>query len=189
MKKPLSLLEEIELRPLTQLSEDEKWQLLSIRNEPEVRHAMFNSHEIGREEHAGWMAGLASNQGVEMFSFHYQGRLVGAIGLTEYDRRNSRANWAYYLTESCRGTGVGFAGEFKFLDLVFGELGLEKLNGEVLAFNTSVRALHAKFGFAEEGLRRKHIRRGDEWFDCVLVGITREDWLARRQQVLDDNFE
>lgn len=184
----LSVLQAIELRPLTALTEEQHLEVLAIRNEESVRSAMFTSHEIGREEHLAWVEKLADNRSVEMFALFHNGALAGSIGLTEFDRRNMRANWAYYLTERVRGQGVGIAGEYKFLDTVFSSIGLEKLNGEVLAFNVKVLALHQRFGFVEEGVRRKHIRRDGNWIDCVLIGLTSEEWLQGREAVRNAQF-
>jgi RimJ/RimL family protein N-acetyltransferase len=43
--------------------------------------------------------------------------------------------------------------------------------------------MHQKFGFPIEGVGRKNILRGGERIDVVLLGITIEEWLARRPLV------
>ena len=59
---------------------------------------------------------------------------------------------------------------------VFENLKLNKLCGEVLGFNDRVLQMHAKFGFKQEGLLRKHICKNDEFVDVVSIGLLKEEW-------------
>jgi len=44
--------------------------------------------------------------------------------------------------------------------------------------------MHQKFGFAIEGVRRKNILKEGARVDVVLLGITRDEWLAQRPKML-----
>jgi acyl dehydratase len=63
------------------------------------------------------------------------------------------------------------------LDYAFGELGLEKLNCEVLSFNMPVVEFHRKYGFRIEGIFRAHYERDGERFDIYRLAQFRKSWL------------
>lgn len=69
------------------------------------------------------------------------------------------------------------------LDHAFGDLGLEKINGEVIEGNAASLALHRKLGFKDEGLRRSQVRRLERRLDVHLLGLTVEDWLEARETI------
>lgn len=181
------LVEAIELKPFKDLSAAESERILAIRNEAEVRKNMYTDHEIGLDEHRIWMERTVDRADMEMFAVVLEGQIAGAVGLSAIVSQHARAEWAFYLSQDIQGKGLGSALEFKFLEWAFGERGLHKLNCEVLSFNTAVIGLHKKFGFHEEGVRREHIYRDDEWIDTVLLGITQQEWVdqsaAMRQRL------
>jgi RimJ/RimL family protein N-acetyltransferase len=63
--------------------------------------------------------------------------------------------------------------------------GLEKLNCEVLQSNPAVISLHQKFGFSVEGVRRQNVIKDNVRVDVVMLGITRQEWAARRPKMED----
>src|SRR6266550_861345 len=131
----MDLVEAIELKPFSDLSTAESERILTIRNEPEVRRNMYTDHEIGIEEHRAWLARTNSCDDAKMFAVVLEGEIVGAIGLTSIIPAHRRAEWAFYLSAATQGRGLGSALEFKFLDWVFSDQQLHKLNCEVLSFN------------------------------------------------------
>jgi UDP-4-amino-4,6-dideoxy-N-acetyl-beta-L-altrosamine N-acetyltransferase len=177
------VLDRLELRPLHELPRDEQRKILAIRNQAGVRKNMYTSHEIGEAEHFAWIDRLADDEHTRFFAVYSDGALIGGISLNAINRANKRADWAFYLDEAAQGKGLGSALEFKFLDHAFGPEGLEKLNCEVLDFNQAVIRLHKKFGFQEEGIRRRHIERDGECFDAIFLGILKPEWLARRAEL------
>jgi RimJ/RimL family protein N-acetyltransferase len=47
--------------------------------------------------------------------------------------------------------------------------GVRKLELHVFPYNTGAIKLYEQFGFVQEGLRRGHYRRGDEFVDAILM--------------------
>jgi UDP-4-amino-4,6-dideoxy-N-acetyl-beta-L-altrosamine N-acetyltransferase len=176
MKRLMDIVDAIELKPFSDLSADESERILAIRNEPEVRQNMYTDHEIALAEHNAWVDRTIKRDDVEMFAVVFDNEIVGAIGLTSIVQAQRRSEWAFYLSTSVQGRGLGSALEFKFLTWVFSDRALHKLNAEVLRFNEPVIALHKKFGFREEGVRRDHIFRNGEGIDAVLLGMTEAEW-------------
>jgi UDP-4-amino-4,6-dideoxy-N-acetyl-beta-L-altrosamine N-acetyltransferase len=175
--------EAISLIPILELSPAEQLRILAIRNQPEVRRNMYTSHEISEAEHQAWLQKLARDDSTRFFAVSYNQEIVGGVSLNAISAANARADWAYYLDASLQGKGLGSALEYVFLNRVFGEFGLLKLNCEVLSFNEKVISLHQKFGFQIEGVRRQQLRRGTEAFDVHLLGITRDEWHVARERL------
>lgn len=71
--------------------------------------------------------------------------------------------------------------EFLMLEHAFGELQLNKLFCEVLAFNTAVIQLHQKFGFRIEGILRGQHKVDANYVDIVRLGIFASEWEERRE--------
>jgi len=175
--------ETLSLHPLTDLQESDQMKVLEIRNQPGVRNNMYTTHEISRQEHLQWIESLKKTNGTRFFAVIFENEIIGGVSLNAINTQHGRADWAYYLSETMQGKGVGSALEFKFLDFVFLESGFQKLNCEVLAFNDKVISLHKKFGSKEEGIRRNHIVREQKVHDIVLLGITKDEWLQRRAEL------
>jgi hypothetical protein len=54
--------------------------------------------------------------------------------------------------------------------------GVRKLELHVFPWNTAAIALYERFGFVQEGYRKEHYRRGDDYVDAVLMAY----WVERR---------
>ena len=88
----------------------------------------------------------------------------------------------FYLDENVRG-GLGVALEFSLINFVFTELGLEKLNYEVIETNEAVVKMHQKSGFIEEGFRREKIIKNNARIGVFFLGLTKSDWLREREAI------
>lgn len=151
-----------------------------LRNCPSVRKYMYNDHEIPADEHAAWLAGLRSDSARKVWVIRFHDRIEGVVALGNISPVQKTADWAFYLSPQMQGRGIGGIVEFKLLDIAFGEAGLEKLNCEVLGTNTSVIALHQKFGFRIEGVRRANVIKDGTRTDVVLLGIEVHEWHEKR---------
>ena len=107
---------------------------------------------------------------------------LGVVSVNEIDRLHNKADWAFYLTESARG-GLGSALELSVIDFVFGALGLEKLNCEVIEGNDAIVKMHEKFLFQEEGFRRSNILKDGKRMGVHFLGLTKDDWIAGQDEI------
>lgn len=167
---------------LRDLAAEDKDRLFVWRNSEAVRPYMYTDHQIGRDEHERWFAGIWGDGRRRYWVIELDGKPVGLANLYDIDRANRRCSWAYYLAEpSTRGLGLGSFVEFWVIEQVFGPLGLTKLWCEVLAGNEAVWMLHERHGFRREAHFRRHIWRGEEPQDVYGLGLLAEDWPAHRQ--------
>lgn len=170
-------------RPLIEASPKVQADIRILRNQEDVRKYMYTAHEISVQEHENWLKSLHGNSRQSVFIAIHEDRAAGVVSLNAINVVQKTADWAFYLDAGLQGKGLGSLVEFWMLDYAFGEAGLEKLNCEVLETNPAVVKMHQKFGFTVEGVRRKNILRGGERLDVVLLGITKDEWLAHRPSV------
>jgi UDP-4-amino-4,6-dideoxy-N-acetyl-beta-L-altrosamine N-acetyltransferase len=175
----------INLVPLIQLDSASQMAVRDIRNEENVRRWMFTDHVIGESEHRGWIERLKADDRQIVFAvLDDDSKPLGLVSVNAIDRLHRKAEWAYYLTESERG-GLGPALEFAILNLIFGSLGIEKLNCEVIEGNGAVVKLHKRFLFVEEGFRRSNIVKDGIRVGVHILGLTKEDWVAGKAALAD----
>ena len=168
----------VRLRPLT---EDDRDRVLAWRNTPEVSAYMYTDDIIAPEAHAKWFAAALTDLRRRYWIIEMDGAPVGLANLYDIDPISRRASWAFYLGDpSVRGKSIGAMVELLVLDTVFGEMDLCKLWCEVLETNAGVVRLHQKFGFRQEALLRRHIRKHGEAHDVVGLGLLAEEWQAGR---------
>ena len=149
------------------------------RNLPAVAQYMYTDREISADEHARWFERVLEDPTCSYWVISCDRADVGLACITGIDRAHSRCSWAFYIASSdLRGRGVGSVVEYSVLSHVFDRLGLEKLCCEVLDLNAPVIEMHKRFGFSEEGRLRRHIRKGDQWHDVIVLAMLRENWLA-----------
>jgi UDP-4-amino-4,6-dideoxy-N-acetyl-beta-L-altrosamine N-acetyltransferase len=166
---------------LVPVGPEDRDRLREWRNDPDVARFMYTTHEIGPEEHARWFDGLLADDRRRAWVVRMDDIPVGAAFMTDIDRENRRATWAFYLADPrTRGRGVGSAVEVFVLNHAFDELGLHKLCCEVLSFNEAVVAMHTRFGFRPEGVLHDHYRRDGEWVHVHQLAIWADDWAERR---------
>jgi UDP-4-amino-4,6-dideoxy-N-acetyl-beta-L-altrosamine N-acetyltransferase len=168
------------LRPLK--AEDSPT-LLQWRNLPEVSRFMYTDHQIGRTEHEAWFERALVRKDARYWIISSAGEDLGFVAVTDIDPRHGTASWAFYIAEaSARGKGIGAFTEYTVLNFVFDELGLRKLNCEVLATNPAVLAMHERFGFQQEGLFREEVVKPEGPVDVHRLAILEREWRAVREQ-------
>jgi UDP-4-amino-4,6-dideoxy-N-acetyl-beta-L-altrosamine N-acetyltransferase len=156
--------------------------ILTWRNLPEIRRWMYTDHVISPEEHARWFEGALTDSTRKYWIVEVEGEPVGLANLADIAPAYRRATWAYYLAEgSVRGKGIGAFVEFKVIEHVFGEMGLNKLWCEVLVENEAVWKMHEAFGFRREALFRQHAWKDGAPTDVVGLGLLAAEWAEIRE--------
>ena len=165
------------------MQEEHKKIVRNIRNQESVRKSMYTEHEIQLNEHLAWVERLQSDNRQIVFVVFVDEAVSGVVSVNNIDKLHLKSDWAFYLDANVRGGGVGAALEFSLINFVFEELGLEKLNCEVIETNEAVVKLHKKFGFVEEGFRRENIIKKKKRIGVFFLGLTKFDWVKQRKRV------
>jgi len=171
--------------PILATSPQVQERVRQLRNQPLVRRHMYTEHEISVEEHQHWLASLAGNARQAVFVVMVEDIPRGVVSLNAINPLHQCADWAFYLDSELQGKGLGSQVECWLLDHAFDDVRLAKLNCEVLATNPAVVRLHQKFGFSLEGVRRQNVFKEGERLDVILLGITAQEWHARRPQIVE----
>lgn len=158
--------------------------VLAWRNQESVRKNMYTSHVISPEEHKRWWEVQENNSRTVPLIAEIEEVPVGVVIFTNYCGSGGTATWAFYAAEGAK-KGVGRAMEYAALDYAFQDLGLRKLECEVLSFNMAVVNLHRRHGFEVEGVFRKSYERGGELYDIYRLAIFSETWLRHVKPQID----
>lgn len=105
--------------------------------------------------------------------------LIGSASLRRV-ARDRRAELGYWLGADAWGHGYATEAADALVDFGFEHLGLARIYAQVLAGNVASCRVLEKLGMVDEGLRRRHVRKGKQLCDVILYGLLREEWLERR---------
>jgi ribosomal-protein-serine acetyltransferase len=107
---------------------------------------------------------------------------VGVIQLWPLERDFSTAEWGFVLSESYWGTGVFVRGACLFLDFVFDELGVFRLEARAVAANMRGNGVLRKLGAMREGTLRAGFHNGEGRADHVMWSMLAPEWQRRRNR-------
>jgi ribosomal-protein-alanine N-acetyltransferase len=105
-------------------------------------------------------------------------QLLGSASLRRYVR-DRRAELGYWLGAESWGCGFATEASRALIEFGFRDLGLAKIYAQVLEGNRASCHVLEKLGMVEEGIRRRHIRKGKRLLDVTLYGVLAEEWRAR----------
>ena len=136
--------------PLRGATDSDRDQVLVWRNHPRVREVSLTAHEIAADEHALWWRLVQANPDRHLLIYHHEAVPSGVVLFAREEPEV--AVWSFYLDvdglagrDELLRAWVGV--ERESIAYAFGELGVERIEGEVLADNAAVLALHRRFGF------------------------------------------
>jgi UDP-4-amino-4,6-dideoxy-N-acetyl-beta-L-altrosamine N-acetyltransferase len=147
------------------------------RNSLEVSQYMYTDDFITKEQQTSWFNKISQEENSRYWIVKYEDKKIGVASITNIDRINRKCFWGFYLENTeIRGKGIGAKIEFNVLKVVFDEMNLNKLCGEVFSFNEKVVNMHEKFGFRREGYLRNHIFKNNKFHDVVIIGLLSSEW-------------
>lgn len=110
-------------------------------------------------------------------------RGIGCIGLQQIDWKNRCGSQFFFLVDSAtlchHGLAVGlYVAEalVLFLNFVFSELNLHRIEAETLAYNHRVLRAIEKIGFRSEGIRRARVYRAGQYVDICCYGLLKSEF-------------
>jgi len=167
------------LRPAT---DDDLGAMLAWRNQAANREVSIHPHEITREEHLDWWGRVQGDPSRKVLVFEVEQRPLGVV--TFFDLTPSSAGWGFYLdSETVSAEGIAMTAWLKVMgeavDHAFDELGLDLLEGEVLAGNEAVRMMNRRFRFTEGAPEVRTV--DDRTITVIPITLTRSDRRPRRK--------
>jgi UDP-4-amino-4,6-dideoxy-N-acetyl-beta-L-altrosamine N-acetyltransferase len=183
LMKKIMLVTNVVLREITRCDDATKKAVRDVRNQPEIRKSMYTEHIIILQEHLAWVDRMSNDKQQIVFIVLVDDVVGGIVSINLLDRLHLKSNWAFYLDKNMPN-GLGPSLECVLIKFAFNELGLEKLNCEVIETNDRVVKLHKKFGFMEEGFRRENIIKDRQRIGVFFLGLTKSDWIKCEGEVL-----
>lgn len=151
--------------------------------DPEVAHLLFE--EMGGEPPSTLMLavliGLNRLSGRPDFAIvERSGRLIGSVRLWRISPRNRSAMLTVFIGDKTRwGRGYGTDALRVVLRQAFGPMGLHRVELHVFDYNARAIRSYEKAGFVREGARREALSRDGRYHDILVMGVLREEFLAR----------
>jgi RimJ/RimL family protein N-acetyltransferase len=102
--------------------------------------------------------------------------IVGLVQVRPLDPSFEAAEWECTVVPSSRGSGIFLETARLIGSFAFGTLGTHRLEARVLLQNGRACGALRKLGAVQEGVLRRSVRRGGEYFDQVLWSLLKEDW-------------
>jgi RimJ/RimL family protein N-acetyltransferase len=150
--------------------------------DPELsRLTRYSLRPMPQEEVDRFFATRLLSPGSVAYGIHERGsdRLIGLTTFSSLDADNGSVLFHITIGErDAWGRGMGTEATRLMLWLAFERMGLHRVSLSVFAFNERAIRAYRRAGFVEEGRLRGAIARDGTWWDEVLMGILRDDWLA-----------
>lgn len=168
-------------------------------NNPELQHIIGNIHfPSSMEFQKQWFDKLLNNKDNQRFAIseNENGNIIGISSLLNIDWRNKHAWHGIMLgntpkeeigynkfkfsleeLESIKGKGYGFDSVMATMRYAFDELGLERLDGSMIEYNThSIKFYTEKLGWKLEGQKDNYYFHQGKWWKQIIVGITKTQY-------------
>jgi ribosomal-protein-serine acetyltransferase len=174
----------LELRPLEHAHADEVYAVVDA-NRAYLRQWMgwvdrTNSVDDIRDFIRRSLEQHARNDGF-VAGVWYEGRVVGTIGMLYLRAEPRRTEIGYWLAERLQGKGIITRGCRRFIDHLFDEVKLNRVEIRCATENHRSRAIAERLGFKPEGVLRQVQVTDGGLVDHAVYGMLADEWRARRE--------
>ncbi len=160
-------------------------------NDPEIQYWLGGWHfPTNMQDQKAWFSSLNVKSLNQRFAIEApELGLIGTANLVDIDWKNRNAFHGMMLGDvDIRGKGYGLDTVMAIMRYAFEELGLNRLDGSMIEYNTASLKLYVdKCGWKVEGTQREWYFRKNKLWNRIMVGITKQDYyeLLRNNQYWD----
>lgn len=119
---------------------------------------------------------LADQPDAYAWAIEHEGRCIGGAGLRVNRDQHRAAFWIGLFVPELRGRGLGRQVTRLILDWAFSDLGLHRVELEVLASNRRAIRCYSACGFRQEGVRREAELYPDGWQDFIEMAVLKSEY-------------
>lgn len=121
---------------------------------------------------------LQQNKESLALGIFYDHKLVGGIGMHNWDMEIKRAQVGYWISKGFEGQNIVHRSLNHFLRFLFEKTGLNKV--EIHFVPANIRSAHVanRLGFKVEGVIRQGVLRNGMLEDYVVTGLLKSEWIA-----------
>lgn len=149
-------------------------------NDPEINYMLGGWHfPTSIKDQNKWFENLNVSSLNQRFAIETEELgLIGTINIVDINWKDRRAFTGMLLGDKeMRGKGYGVDAIMAMNRYAFEELGLQRLDGTMIAYNeASINVYTKKCGWVIEGVKKMAYFRKNAWWDEVVVGITLDDY-------------
>ncbi len=110
------------------------------------------------------------------FGIFKKGKIIGGIGMHQWDRPLRKAQIGYWLIQEEEGKGILYQSAKVFIQYLFDQLQLNKIELHHLPSNTRSAAVAKRLGFILEGIIRDSFLINGSLQPLVVNGLLRKEW-------------
>lgn len=155
--------------------------LQSWANDPEIQYMLGGWHfPTNSQDQKRWFDSLNANSMNQRFAIETPDLgVIGTANLVNFDWKNRNAFHGMMLGDKdIRGKGYGTDTVMTIMKYAFEELGLMRLDGSMIEYNEASLHLYVnKCGWKQEGRQRSWYFRKNQFWDKIVVGVTKQDYL------------
>jgi RimJ/RimL family protein N-acetyltransferase len=122
---------------------------------------------------------LAAGRELALAIVDSEDRVLGALGLSNFDWADLKAEIGYWMAAEERGRGIGSRATRMLAEWAIATLGLERLELLANPENEASQRLAERAGFTREGVLRRYRRRHGVREDLVMYSLVAEDLAPR----------
>lgn len=149
-------------------------------NDPEINYMLGGWHfPSSSQDQEKWFNLLSVGSSNQRFAIDTPDLgLIGMANLVDINWKDRNAFHGMLLGDKdMRGKGYGVDTIMAINRYAFEELGLMRMNGSMISYNEpSLGVYTKKCGWVVEGIKKNHYFRKNQWWDQVVVGITKDDY-------------
>lgn len=149
-------------------------------NDPEINYMLGGWHfPSSNQDQQKWFNSLSVNSNNQRFAIDSKDLgLIGMANLVEINWKDRNAFHGMLLGDKeIRGKGYGVDTVMTVSKYAFEELGLNRLDTTIIEYNTPSLGVYTKrCGWKVEGMKKSYYFRKGQWWDQVIIGITKSDY-------------
>ena len=146
--------------------------ILNWRTSPGIAKYMKTEVDHGVLEQEQWIISSRYRPDFYHWLIVHQEKPIGYISISEYNPVVKTASWGFYIGEGEHAGLGGLVPPF-FYRFCFSELGIERIDAEMLYFNTSVIDLHQLHGYEFTPEHDRILKRQEKRILLVAMSLSK----------------
>ncbi len=148
-------------------------------NDPVIQRRLARVEPLSLAEEERWFEALQRSKNDVVYAIVVDDALIGNCGLHRIEWRHRGAQLGIVIGDDAyRGRGLGGDAVRTLVEHAFTNLGLHRIELDVLADNESARRCYTRLGFVEEGVRRAARYVDGAFHDLIMMRVLRPEWDA-----------
>lgn len=171
--------------------------LAELRQDPEVAKNLHCPRKFSTKDCEKWLANMGANTerliiyrgdvkqlntspyGIYINPICFEDKNVGVIRIDNIDLDNRNCYVGLDIQKTYRGKGLARPIYSYLFGHLFTERNFETLYLEYVAPNDFLENLYRKLGFVYTGYFQNKVKRGNLFFDSILMSLSSKDWYNR----------